>query len=161
MTHKILTAENSVTTGTVTVLLSPFANHFEHLIVMIIVAVVLVLADLRFGVEAAMVRGESVRFSRALRRTINKVIDYICWLAIAIVLGGSFGDKFGIPLLAYIIMAVIFGIELTSIFDNYFESRGLKKRFNFMGFFSRALHLDMRLDEFMEDKPGKDKGGKE
>ena len=96
----------------------------------LILAIILILGDLRFGIAAAKKRGERIRPSRAVRRSINKLVDYICWLSIATVVGINFGTVFDIPLLSVIIMAIVCLIELSSIIDNYLEYKGIKKKVN-------------------------------
>ena len=131
--------------------LTPLVEGSKGIIIWLIVALVLILGDLRFGIKASIKRGEKIRGSRAVRRTINKMVDYICWVSIAWVLGASFGRIFGVPLLAAIIMVIVCTVELSSIFDNYFEYRGLKKRFNLWKFFSKIFKIP-EIEESIEDK---------
>lgn len=142
--------ERNVISGAVAAMTSPFVEGWESLIIWLIVAFVLILVDLRFGIQAALRRGEKIRGSRAIRRTVNKMVDYICWISIAWVLGHSFGNIFDIPLLVAIIMLVVCSVELSSIFDNYFEYKGLSKRFNVWKFFSKLFRIS--LEESIEDK---------
>lgn len=148
--------ERNVLAGTTATVLSPFVDGWQNLFVWVIVAFALILGDLRFGICAARKRGEKIRGSRAVRRTINKMVDYICWVSIAWVLGGSFGRLFGVPLLAAIIMLVVCTIELSSIFDNYFEYKGIKKNFNVWKFFTTIIKHP-EIEKCMEDKPEKEK----
>lgn len=142
--------ERNVLAGTTATVLAPFVDGWQNLFVWVIVAFALILGDLRFGICAARKRGEKIRGSRAVRRTINKMVDYICWVSIAWVLGGSFGRLFGVPLLAAIIMLVVCTIELSSIFDNYCEYKGLKKRFNVFKFLAR-LFKRPEIEECFEE----------
>lgn len=143
--------ERNVISGTATAVLSTFVDGWESLIMWLVVAFVLVMADLKFGIQASMKRGEKIRGSRVIRRTVNKMVDYICWVAIAWVLGSSFGKIFNIPLLVAIIMFIVCSIEISSIFDNYFEYKGLNKRFNAWKFFSRLFRISI-VEESIEDK---------
>ena len=63
--------------------LMPFIEFYQALTPYIILAIVLIIADSRFGVEAAQKRGEVIRQSRKWRRAINKLVDYICWISLA------------------------------------------------------------------------------
>lgn len=148
--------ERNVISGTTATVFSAFVEGWESLIVWLVVAFVLILADLRFGIAAALRRGEKIRGSRAIRRTINKMVDYICWISIAWVLGNSFGKIFDVPLLVAIVMLVVCSIEISSIFDNYFEHKGLNKRFNVFKFFSKLFRISA-LEESIEEKDEKDK----
>lgn len=147
--------ERNVISGTTATIFSSFVEGWESLVVWLVVAFVLILADLKFGVQASMKRGEKIRGSRVIRRTINKMVDYICWISIAWVLGNSFGKVFDIPLLVAIIMLVVCSIEISSIFDNYFEYKGLSKRFNVWRFFSKIFKISA-IEESIEDKPKDD-----
>lgn len=143
--------ERNVISGASATIFSSFVEGWESLVVWLIVAFVLILADLKFGVQAAWKRGEKIRGSRVIRRTVNKMVDYICWISIAWVLGNSFGRVFDIPLLAAIVMLVVCSIEVSSIFDNYFEYRGLSKRFNVWKFFAKIFRISA-IEESIEDK---------
>lgn len=142
--------ERNIISGATATFLTPFVEGWESLVVWCIVAFALILGDLRFGIMAAVKRGEKIRGSRAIRRTINKMVDYLCWVSIAYVLGGSFGHIFNIPLLAAIIMVVVFAVELSSIFDNYFEYRGIKKRLNVWKFFAKIFRVP-EIEDSIED----------
>jgi hypothetical protein len=148
--------ERNVISGSMATVFSSFVEGWESLIVWLIVAFVLILADLRFGIAAAIHRGEKIRGSRAIRRTINKMVDYICWISIAWVLGNSFGKIFDIPLLVAIVMLIVCSVEISSIFDNYFEHKGLNKRFNVWKFFSKLFKISA-IEESIEDKDEKDR----
>lgn len=151
--------ERNVLSGAVATVVSPFVDGWESIIVWLIVATILILVDLRFGISAAKQRGEQVRISRAARRTINKLVDYICWISVAWVLGGSFGKVFDIPLLAAIIMLVVCAVEVSSIFDNFFEARGINKKFNVFKFVSKIFRISA-IQESIEDKPKSDENDK-
>jgi len=88
----------------------------------LILATILIFVDLFFGVPAARIRKDKVTFSRALRKTVNKVMEYICW----IVLSSSLAVAFDFPALNWIILAVVMGNELISIIENYALIKGFK-----------------------------------
>lgn len=144
--------ERNVISGTTAAIFSSFVDGFENLIIWFVVAFVLVLADLKFGVQAAIKRGEKIRGSRVIRRTINKMVDYICWISIALALDNSFGKAFEIHLLAAIIMLIVCSIEISSIFDNYFEYKGLHKHFNVWKFLSKLFKISAIEESIEEEK---------
>ncbi|MFI3322866.1 MAG: phage holin family protein [Rikenellaceae bacterium] len=117
------------------------AEFFTPLKWILIAAFVIIFVDLRFGVSAAKKRGEVVRFSRAIRRTVNKIVDYTCWILLAGVIGQAFGEPFHVPLLPLIILLVIFGCEINSCFSNYFESKGQSMRVNVFKFFGKKMDI--------------------
>lgn len=122
--------ERNVINGFAASVLSPFLDGWQQMLWFLILAIILIIGDLRFGIAAAKKRGERIRPSRAVRRSINKLVDYICWLSIATVVGINFGTVFEIPLLSVIIMAIVCIIELSSIIDNYLEYKGVKQKVN-------------------------------
>lgn len=121
--------------------LSILIEFFDPLKWVLVAALVIILVDLRFGVQAAKKRGEIVRFSRAIRRTINKIVDYTCWIILAGVIGEAFGEPFSIPLLPLIILLVIFGCEINSCFANFFEARGKKININIFKLFAKKIDI--------------------
>jgi hypothetical protein len=129
--------------------LSPFLDGWQQMLWFLILAIILILGDLRFGIAAAKKRGEHIRPSRAARRSLNKLVDYICWLSIATVVGVNFGSVFGLPLLSVIIMAVVCVIELSSIVDNYLEYKGIKKKINVIKLLAK-LFRKPDLEEVLE-----------
>ncbi len=113
----------------------------------LILALVLICADCRFGVRAARVRGETIRFSRMWRRSINKFVDYLCWLGIAALFGQTFGKVvLGIPLTSFMVLIIVYCIELGSCFNNYFEANRINKEFNVLKLFKKG-NID-----FIDDK---------
>lgn len=122
--------ERNIIGGVTASVLSPFIEGWQQMLWFLVLAIILILGDLRFGIAAAKKRGERIRPSRAVRRSINKLVDYICWLSIATVVGINFGTVFNVPLLSVIIMAIVCLIELSSIIDNYLEYKGIKKKVN-------------------------------
>lgn len=146
--------ERNVISGATATVFSSFVDGWENLVIWPIVAFVLILADLRFGVQAATKRGEKIRGSRVIRRTVNKMVDYICWISIAWVLGNSFGKVFDIPLLVAIVMLIVCSIEISSVFDNYFEYKGMSKRFNVWKFFSKIFKISA-IEESIEETDSK------
>jgi len=147
--------ERNIIGGFTAAVLSPFLEGWQQMLWFLILAVILILADLRFGIAAAKKRDEKIRPSRAVRRSLNKLVDYICWLSIATVVGVNFGSVFGLPLLSVIIMAVVCIIEMSSIIDNYLEYKGIKKKVNVIKLIARIFkkpELEDVLEPTDDDK---------
>ena len=85
-------------------------------------AVVLLILDLVYGIKAAGHRGERVRVSTAVRRSVTKMFSYICWIILASTLALSFGVKW----LEWCVLGLVYANELISIIGNYLETKGLE-----------------------------------
>ena len=138
--------ERNITNSTTAAVIAPLLDFYNSLIPFIIMAIVLIVVDSRFGVAAARKRGEKIRPSRKWRRAMNKLVDYICWVTLAGMFGQTFGQVLGIPILSGLILLLVYGIEITSCFNNYFEYRGIKKKINIFKLFNRP-----ELEQCIED----------
>lgn len=86
----------------------------------LIVAATLILIDLYFGVRASVARGERIRPSRAIRRTLGKTFEYVCWVCLSSSLSVAFEAK----AIEWIILGLVMGNEVVSVASNYFEAHG-------------------------------------
>jgi len=98
-------------------------------------SVVLIFLDLVYGVKAAIHRGEKVRLSTAVSRTITKAFTYICW----IVLASTIALSFQVVWLEWVILGAVYANELVSVVGNYFETKGL--RVSWKGFFNAIISI--------------------
>lgn len=143
--------DRNVIAGATAAVISPLVDFYSKLLPFLMLAIALIVIDSRFGILASRKRGETIRASRAVRRAINKLVDYICWVTLAGMIGQTFGAAFHIPLLAVIVMCIVYSIELTSIFNNYFFYKGINKKFNGWKFFSKITGNDA-IESAIEDK---------
>ena len=134
--------------GATATVISPLVDFYGKLLPFLLLAILLIAIDSRFGIKASKKRGETIRTSRAIRRAINKFVDYICWIILAGMLGQTFGVVFHIPLLSMIVLLVVYTIELSSIFNNYFFYKGLKFKFNGLKFISKMTKVN--VEEIIE-----------
>lgn len=153
--------ERNIIGGFTAAILSPFVEGWQQMLWFLILAVILILGDLRFGIAAAKKRDEKIRPSRAVRRSLNKLVDYICWLSIATVVGVNFGSVFGLPLLSVIIMAVVCIIEMSSIIDNYLEYKGIKKKVNLIKLIAHIFKKPELEDVLEPTEETQEEGGKD
>ena len=144
--------EKNIINGTFAVFLSGFFEFLEPLKWLALCGIILIVADLRFGVKASKKRGETIRTSRAVRRSINKLIDYTCWVLLACALEHTFAVPFHIPLLPTIVMLVVYGVEINSIFANYFEYKGLNLKVDIFKFFKKKTNDCIDIEEVKDDK---------
>ena len=119
--------ERNIINGVATASLAPLIGFFDKMLPFLIVAVVLIITDSRFGVAAARARGETIRTSRKWRRAMNKLVDYICWVTLAGLVGDTFGTVLHIPIVAAVMLLFVYAIELSSIINNYLEYKGIHK----------------------------------
>ena len=129
--------ERNIINGATTAMVAPLLDFYNNLIPFILLAIVLIIVDSRFGIAAARKRGETIRPSRKWRRAINKLVDYVCWVTLAGLFGHTFGTILGIPVLSGLLLLIVYGIEVTSCFNNYFEYKGIKKKENIFKLFNR------------------------
>lgn len=133
--------ERNVIGGVTATFLSGLFDFTSPLRWLLILGAVLIVADLRFGIRAARVRGDVIRPSRAVRRTINKAVDYLCWIFLAGSIGATFGESIGVKILPILVMLVIYGVEINSCFSNYFESRGTHMQVDIFKWFARKVDI--------------------
>ena len=144
--------EKNIINGTFAVFLSGFFEFLEPLKWLALCGIILIVVDLRFGVMASKKRGETIRTSRAVRRSINKLIDYTCWVLLACALEHTFAVPFHIPLLPTLVMLVVYGVEINSIFANYFEYKGLNLKVDIFKFFKKKTNDIIDIEEVKNDK---------
>lgn len=82
----------------------------------------LIAIDLIVGCQAARARGEKVRASTAIRRTLVKIFLYICFLILATTLAISFGRSW----LEWGTLGLLYANEFLSVVGNYLETKGIQ-----------------------------------
>lgn len=99
---------------------------------MILLAVILILSDLWFGISASRVHSIAIRKSRAGRRTLNKLVDYICYILLGAVIGKAIGEPYGVdPMVVSItVMILCYCFEIDSIYGHICEIHGIKKQYS-------------------------------
>jgi uncharacterized membrane protein len=153
-------SDRNIFTSVTASVLSPFVEVIGAMRWFFLLAAILIAADLWFGIQAAKKRGERIKKSRALRRTFNKAIDYICWIFLAAVMGQAVGEPLEIPILPVLIMLIVIGTELESCVINYFEAHGKNVRVNVWRLFGKKVEesIDIRTVE-KEEKETKQHNG--
>lgn len=147
--------ERNIINGTTTAVVAPLLDFYNSLIPFLILAIVLILVDSRFEVAAAKKRGgTNQNVPEKWRRAINKLVDYICWVTLAGLFGQTFGTVLGIPILSALLLLVVYGIELSSCYNNYLESRGINKKVNIFKLFGRS-DVENCIEDVNEKKEGK------
>lgn len=142
-----MTETNNLFSATMAALGMVLADFYGHLAPWLLLGMVLVFVDLRFGLLAAKARKEEIRPSRAWRRTLNKMVDYLCWVTLAEVCSRTFGITIGAPVVSMAMLFIIYGIELNSCVNNYLEYKGIKKKWNFFRLVGKENLLEDKAEE--------------
>lgn len=146
--------ERNIINGATVAMVVPLLEFYNKLTPFLLLAIVLIVVDSRFGIAAARKRGETIRTSRKWRRAINKLVDYVCWITLAGLFGQAYGEILGIPILSALFLLIVYGVEISSCFNNFFEYKGIKKRINIFKLFNRP-----DVENCIEDIPDGKKGG--
>lgn len=148
--------DRNIINGVITVSFMPFLDFYKQMLPWLLFAVILIIADCRFGCAAARKRGEKVRGSRKWRRSINKSIDYLCWITVAYLCSHSVGEVVGKPVVSMVVIFIVYGIELTSCINNYLEAKGITKRIDFFKVFKKGTEK-IPLGDVFEDSDTNEK----
>lgn len=113
---------------------------------MILLAIILILSDLWFGLSASRLQKIEIRKSRAGRRTLNKIVDYICYVLLGAVLGKAIGEPYGMnPIVVSItIMVICYCFEIDSIYGHICEIHGIKKQYSIWKIIFKLLTLKFK-----------------
>lgn len=145
-----LIVQGSVATTAVVFLQQAVLDMIPYLII----AVVLIIVDLFFGIKAARKRGEKIRPSRAFRRTMGKTMEYVCW----VILSSSLSVAFNTPVIEWVVLGIVMGNEVLSVLTNYFEVHGYKLKglniFKIVGDKAGVDMEDVTLEKIDEKKKG-------
>lgn len=115
--------ESALLQGGTSVVMTAFLYEvIADMLPFLIVAVIVILVDLIFGIRAAQHRKEEVRYSRAFRRTVSKMFEYVCWVT----LSSSLAVAFKFPALEWIILGAVILNEVVSIASNWCEVHGIR-----------------------------------
>ena len=115
--------ESALLQGGTSVVMTAFLYEvIADMLPFLIVAVIVILVDLIFGIRAAQHRKEEVRYSRAFRRTVSKMFEYVCWVT----LSSSLAVAFKFPALEWIILGAVILNEVVSIASNWCEIHGIR-----------------------------------
>lgn len=123
LANEASTAGTIVGTGVSTSFLIFFEQSFERMIPYFFICSMVILIDLIMGIKAAKKRGEDIRISRAIRRTIGKVVEYFCWS----VLASTLAVATDIKIIETGLMLLVIGIELISVGQNWYYWKFGKK----------------------------------
>lgn len=120
-----------VSQGAAITVVSTFSGHMGNILIQMLpfcyVAIPLIILDLYYGRKKAQYKYENnlsnipCTLQKSIKMTIQKIFNYISW----IFLSTSLSLAFGMPSLVFIIMAIIYGLEVLSLLNKYGESKGI------------------------------------
>lgn len=140
------------------------AGEIEQLIFdlrwLIALSFALIIADFWLGISESKQRGKEIRKSKAFRRTFNKLVDYICYLMVAGLLGKAIGEPLGVSAIttAAVTMLLACAWELDSIYGHICVLNGAEKDFSvrkfIIGLFKRkSKEIEDAVDEAKIEQP--------
>ena len=116
-------------------------ESLQHMIPWLIVSFVVIVTDLAFGVRKSLLMGEQVRFSRAIRATMGKIVTYFAFVCAVCMISVASGENWDIDV--YSCLFVCF-IEGCSIIGNILKPKGLS--IDILGaarvFFKKVANVD-------------------
>lgn len=141
--------ESALLQGGTSVVMTAFLYEvIADMLPFLIVAVIVILVDLIFGIRAAQHRKEEVRYSRAFRRTVSKMFEYVCWVT----LSSSLAVAFKFPALEWIILGAVILNEIVSIASNWCEVHGIRiKGLNLPKIIGEKVGVDLSDVEITKD----------
>lgn len=142
--------ESALLQGGTSVVMTAFLYEvIADMLPFLIVAVIVILVDLIFGIRAAQHRKEEVRYSRAFRRTVSKMFEYVCWVT----LSSSLAVAFKFPALEWIILGAVILNEIVSIASNWCEVHGIRiKGLNLPKIIGEKVGVDLSDVEITKDE---------
>lgn len=141
--------ESALLQGGTSVIMTAFLYEvIADMLPFLIVAVIVILVDLIFGIRAAQHRKEEVRWSRAFRRTVSKMFEYVCWVT----LSTSLAVAFNFPTLEWIILGAVILNEVVSIASNWCAIHGIRiKGLNLPKIIGERVGVDLSNVEITKD----------
>ena len=120
------------------------SESISHMIPWFIASFAVITCDLCFGVRKSMLMQEEVRMSRAVRRTMGKMVTYFSFVCMVCMIEVAAGSTLGIDKWACLLVCFI---EFCSIVSNILKPKGYK--FNVRKLF--ALVASKAVDESKEE----------
>lgn len=121
-TNTSTNAVNTVVEGSATVtLMIFFSEAMKEILPWLCLCIPFIVLDLMYGIRAAKFRGDKIRLSTAIRRSVDKLVSYIMWAVAAVMLS----QLFEIGWLDKLVLGLVYGNELISIIGNYLETKNI------------------------------------
>lgn len=117
-------------------LISSFVKEYGQVLFelrwMIILGVLLVISDFWFGISESRVKKKRIRRSSAWRRTLNKIVDYFCYITLGSILGMALGEYYGFNSISISVSVILlcYAFEIDSIYGHICAIHGIKKHYS-------------------------------
>lgn len=117
-----------VGTASMAVFMGEMGALFWQMRWLLVLAAVLVFADFWLGVHRSIKGAVTIRWSKAIRRTLMKIADYLCVVILGAVVGKAIGEPLGYSALtiAVVMMGIACLCEFDSIISNWGEIKGVE-----------------------------------
>ena len=151
-TEEVSTSGAIAQGGVASIFIAFFSKAIQIMVPYLVVIIFIVLLDCYYGIKASKKRGEQIRVARAIRRTVSKLFEYVCWIIVAVSL--SIAANWN-PL-QYIIMGIPVLVEMSSITQNYLFLKGkMIKGLNIIKIVGDKTNTDLSGVEIVdiEEKP--------
>ena len=96
-------------------------ESLSHMIPWLIVTCAVIVCDLCFGIRKSLCLGEDIRISKAIRRTMGKMVTYFSFVCMVCMVSVAAGTDYGIE--KWTCLLVCF-IEFCSIISNILKPKG-------------------------------------
>lgn len=98
-------------------------ESLEHMIPWLVATAAVVICDLFFGIRKAFLMNEEIRFSRAIRRTMGKMVTYFAFVCMVVMVDIASSINFRIDVWSCLLVCFI---EFCSILSNILKPKGLE-----------------------------------
>lgn len=159
MNEKTVLVLNNTIQGSFAGIASAFIGQtLSHMIPWLMVTAAVILCDLAFGVRKSLIMGEEVRFSRAVRNTMGKMVTYFAFVCMVCMICVASGEQYGIDQWSCLLICFIEGC---SIIGNILKPKGID--FNLLGAFReigkatfRKVNMEVDTEKvFVEERKPK------
>lgn len=115
------TVEHAAVSGFAATAGAFLADSLGHMVPWLMASAAVIVCDLCFGIRKSMLMGEEVRASRAIRRTMGKMVTYFSFVCMVCMVEVAAGSAYGIDRWACLLVC---GIEFMSIISNILKPKG-------------------------------------
>lgn len=120
--EKIVTTTTVAETGFAAIFSTFLLDTFGHMIPWLLVTLAVILCDLVAGIRYSVFRGDEVRFSSAVRRTMGKIVSYFTFVLMVCMINVACGNEY--PIERFACLFVCF-VESCSILGNILKPKGI------------------------------------